>query len=160
MVTPVLATLGYILSPDGKQVLMIHRNKRPDDLHYGKYNGLGGRLEVGEDVATCMKREIREESGLEVDQMTLRGSIMWQGFGKQGQDWFGFIFRIDRWHGEQHSGNAEGSLVWVPLDSLATLPMWPSDRYFLPMVFDQDERPFHGHMLFRNGECLSWTYQR
>ena len=36
MYTPILATLGYILSPDKQQVLMIHRNKRPNDLHYGK----------------------------------------------------------------------------------------------------------------------------
>ncbi|PIE88813.1 MAG: 7,8-dihydro-8-oxoguanine triphosphatase, partial [Acidobacteria bacterium] len=33
MYTPIMATLGYILSPDGKQVLMIHRNKRKDDQH-------------------------------------------------------------------------------------------------------------------------------
>src|SRR5579884_2943319 len=28
--TPILATLGYILSPDGRRVLLIHRNRRPD----------------------------------------------------------------------------------------------------------------------------------
>ena len=43
--TPILATLGYVLSPDGKRVLMIHRNTRPDDQHWGKYNGLGGKIE-------------------------------------------------------------------------------------------------------------------
>ena len=39
--TPILATLGYVFSPDGRRVLMIHRNARPDDAHLGKYNGLG-----------------------------------------------------------------------------------------------------------------------
>ena len=48
--TPILATLGYVLSPDGRRVLLIHRNRRPDDAHFGKYNGLGGKLEAGEDV--------------------------------------------------------------------------------------------------------------
>ncbi|MET0288590.1 MAG: 7,8-dihydro-8-oxoguanine triphosphatase, partial [Pseudoxanthomonas sp.] len=33
--TPIVATLGYVLSPDGKQVLMIHRNARPNDIHLG-----------------------------------------------------------------------------------------------------------------------------
>ena len=42
--TPILATLAYILSPDGTQTLLIHRNARGDDQHYGKYNGLGGKL--------------------------------------------------------------------------------------------------------------------
>ena len=54
-----LATLGYVLSPDGKQVLLIHRNRRPDDAHFGKYNGLGGKLEADEDVVGGMRREIR-----------------------------------------------------------------------------------------------------
>ena len=114
MYSPILATLGYILSPDGKQVLMIHRNKRPDDIHYGKYNGLGGRIEPNEDIVSGMRREIFEESGLTAERMTLRGTISWPGFGKQGQDWFGFIFRIESWHGELHEGNLEGTLAWVP----------------------------------------------
>ena len=50
--------------PDGASVLMIHRNTRPDDLHYGKYNGLGGKLDSDEDVATGMRREIHEEAGI------------------------------------------------------------------------------------------------
>src|SRR5205809_1448815 len=41
--TPVLATLGYVLSRDGRRVLLVHRNKRPGDAHLGKYNGLGGK---------------------------------------------------------------------------------------------------------------------
>ena len=160
MFKPVLATLGYILSPDGSQVLMIHRNKRPDDLHFGKYNGLGGRLEADEDIVSGMRREILEESGLIADRTILRGTISWPGFGKNGEDWFGFIFRIESWHGEVHQGNHEGTLEWVPLDAIYTLSLWPSDRNFLPMVFDDDPRLFHGCMPYSNGEMVSWSYQR
>jgi len=158
--TPVLATLGYILSPDGKQVLMIHRNKRPDDIHYGKYNGLGGKLEAIEDVISGLRREILEESGLIVDHAILRGTISWPGFGKNGEDWFGFIFRIEGWHGEVLAGNHEGTLEWVPLDAISTLSLWPSDHNFLPLVFDDDPHPFHGIMPYNNGEMVSWSYQR
>jgi 8-oxo-dGTP diphosphatase len=160
MFKPVLATLGYITSEDGSQVLMIHRNKRPDDLHYGKYNGLGGRMEPGEDVLSGMRREIREESGLVAERVILRGTISWPGFGKKGEDWFGFIFRIESWHGEMHEGNHEGTLEWVPCDSLLTLPLWPSDRLFLPMVFDDDPRLFYGYMPYHNGEMVDWHYER
>jgi 8-oxo-dGTP diphosphatase len=160
MFKPVLATLGYILSSDGSEILMIHRNKRPDDLHFGKYNGLGGRLEANEDIASGMRREILEESGLMAESMALRGTISWPGFGKKGEDWFGFIFRIESWHGETSTGNHEGTLEWVPLTSLSTLSLWPSDRLFLPMVFDDDPRPFHGYMPYHNGEMVSWSYER
>lgn len=43
--TPIIATLGYVLSPDQCRVLMIHRNARSGDAHLGKYNGLGGKVE-------------------------------------------------------------------------------------------------------------------
>src|SRR3546814_1373892 len=56
--TPIVATLGYVLSPDGRQVLMLHRNARADDHHLGKYNGLGGKIEPDEDVLAGMRREI------------------------------------------------------------------------------------------------------
>src|SRR6476659_6756461 len=95
----ILATLGYILSPDGTQVLMIHRNRRPNDAHFGKYNGLGGKLEAGEDIVSGMKREIREEAGIECESLRLRGTISWPGFGLGGDDWFGFVFRVDRFRG-------------------------------------------------------------
>ena len=148
------------MSPDGKQVLMIHRNKRTDDIHYGKYNGLGGKLEADEDVISGLRREIEEESGLVVDSALLRGTISWPGFGKNGEDWFGFIFRIEHWHGEVLPCNHEGTLEWVPLDALLDLSLWPSDHHFLPMVFDDDPRAFHGSMPFNNGEMVSWSYQR
>ena len=160
MFKPILATLGYLISADKSQVLMIHRNKRPHDLHYGKFNGLGGRLEPGEDIVSGMRREIHEESGLIADRLTLRGTISWPGFGKDGEDWFGFIFLIENWHGELNGGNHEGTLEWIPLNMLFTLPLWPSDHNFLPMVFDSDPRQFHGCMPYHNGEMVNWRYER
>ncbi len=78
--TPILATLGYVLSPDRKRVLMIHRNARGDDHHLGKYNGLGGKLETDEDVVAGMRREIHEEAGIDCTELSLRGTISWPGF--------------------------------------------------------------------------------
>jgi len=155
-----LATLVYVLSPDRSQVLMLHRNKRSDDIHYGKYNGLGGKVESHEDVVTGALRETREESGLEVTSLVLRGTVLWPGFGPKGQDWFGFIFRGEGYDGTPHEGNAEGTLEWVSLAALATIPMWDSDHEWLPMVFDNDPRQFHGVMPYHEGQMVSWSYQR
>ncbi len=155
--TPVLATLGYVVSPDRRQVLMIHRAGRADDLHAGKYNGLGGKLDPGEDVVTGMCREVREEAGIEIDDMVLRGTISWPSFGKHGEDWFGFIFRIDRWHGEFLSANHEGTLGWVEIDRVMDLPLWEGDRHFLPLVLGEERRQFHGVMPYRAGRPVSWS---
>lgn len=158
--TPIAATLGYVLSPDGRSVLLIHRNARADDQHLGKYNGLGGKLESGEDVVAGMRREIFEEAGIHCEQMRLRGTINWPGFGKRGEDWFGFVFLITRYTGTAFTSNHEGNLEWVPLDRLHEVPMWEGDREFLPMVFDDDPRPFHGVMPYKGGRLVSWQYSR
>src|ERR1700756_940905 len=136
--TPILATLGYVLSSDRRRVLLIHRNARPDDPHLGKYNGLGGKLEATEDVAAGMCREIREEAGIECLDLSLRGTISWPGFGKQGEDWFGFLFVVTRFSGTPLERNPEGALEWVAVDQVLELPLWEGDRHFLPLVFDTD----------------------
>ena len=156
--TPILATLGYVLSPDGRRVLLIHRNKRAGDAHLGKYNGLGGKLETGEDVVACLRREIREEAGIECELVRLCGTISWPGFGAQGEDWFGFIFRIDRYSGEPFIENSEGALEWVEVERITTLPLWEGDHYFLPLVFGPDARQFHGVMPYRDGRPVAWSY--
>ncbi|SDY01720.1 8-oxo-dGTP diphosphatase [Micromonospora pattaloongensis] len=156
----ILATLGYVLSPDGTRVLMIRRDRRPDDLHFGYYNGLGGKLEPGEDVVAGMRREIREEAGLECADVELAGTVSWPGFGRNGENWFGFLFRIPSWTGQPRQDCPEGTLVWTELaDILAgRVPMWESDRHFLPLVFAAQPRVFHGSMPFSNGRAISWTY--
>ena len=157
---PIIGTLGYVLSPEGDQVLMIHRNARPEDEHLGKYNGLGGKLEADEDVVAGMRREILEEAGITCEEMRLRGTISWPGFGKNGEDWLGFVFLITRYAGTPFTRNPEGTLEWKPRATLMDLPMWEGDRHFLPLVFDDDPRAFHGVMPYRNGRPMSWSHSR
>ncbi|PHR30440.1 MAG: 7,8-dihydro-8-oxoguanine triphosphatase [Desulfotalea sp.] len=160
MYTPIMATLGYILSPDGKKTLMVHRNKRKTDQHLGKYNGLGGKMQRGEDIYTCLVREIEEEANIICEDVVLRGTINWTGFGPNGEDWFGFIYLIKSFKGSPNSTNEEGDLLWVDIDRIMELPMWEGDRFFLPLVFDNDPRVFHGFMPYENASPLAWNYTR
>ena len=160
MHTPIIGTLGFILSVDKTQVLLIHRQGRTDDYHSGKFNGLGGKMEPHESVSQCMKREIFEEAGITCTKMSLRGTINWTDFGPHGEDWLGFIFLISDFSGTPYTTNEEGTLAWYPVDQLAKLVMWPGDRHFLPLVFDHDPRVFHGFMPYKNGQPVSWDFQR
>ena len=158
--TPILATLGYVLAPDRRRVLLVHRNARPGDQHLGKYNGLGGKLEADEDVIAGMRRELFEEAGIVATALSLRGTISWPGFGKQGEDWFGFVFLITAFEGEPPTSNVEGALEWIEIERILDLPLWEGDRHFLPLVFDADPRAFHGVMPYRDGKLLSWHCER
>jgi 8-oxo-dGTP diphosphatase len=161
--TPVVTTLGYVMGDGGERVLMIHRDTRRDDQHFGKYNGLGGKLRDDEDVVSCMIREVEEESGIrcEPEQLRLAGTISWPGFGKGGdEDWFGFIFRIDGVATDVRlrERSEEGHLSWIRVDGLLDLPMWEGDRLFLPLVLADPLRQFHGVMPYHQGRMVSWHY--
>lgn len=171
--TPRVGTLGYILDRDAGRVLMIRRDKRPDDDHFGKINGLGGKVEPDEDIVSSLRRELLEEAAIEVTSLSLRGTVTWTNFGPKREQWLGFVFLVDGWTGQIPEENEEGSLEWIDLDRLlaacdrnpevraaADLPMWAGDRHFIPLVFDGDERAFHGSMPYEGDRPLRWSFER
>lgn len=125
-----LATLCYVRQ-DGR-TLMLHRNRRKDDYHHGKYNGLGGKLEPGESPEQCLKREVLEESGLEVLEWRLNGFITFPTFDGTN-DWYVFVYTVTGFRGELID-SPEGELHWIEDDALLTLNLWEGDRVFLPWL--------------------------
>jgi 8-oxo-dGTP diphosphatase len=126
----ILATLCYLKS-NGK-TLMIHRNKRPDDIHAGKWNGLGGKFEAGESPEDCVIREVKEESGLTIQSPHLHGLLIFTNF--KGKDWYVFVFTAHEFAGELSQDVSEGRLEWIPNDEILRLPLWDSDSIFLPWL--------------------------
>lgn len=140
-----LATLVYVKRPG--QTLMLHRVKRQHDMHQGKWNGLGGKLEPGETPEECAVREVAEESGLQIAAPALRGFLTFPGFSA-GEDWYCFVFVARTFTGELID-SAEGVLAWIDDDRLLELPLWPGDRIFLPWL-DQ-ERFFSAKFVYVDG---------
>src|SRR5512139_680829 len=125
-----LATLCYIRR--SAQTLMVHRVKKVNDIHEGKWNGLGGKLEPGESPEECAVREIIEESGLHASHMYLKGFLTFPLFAKN-EDWYAFVFIVDRFDGELIE-SYEGNLEWIDNDKLLGLNLWEGDRLFLPCL--------------------------
>jgi 8-oxo-dGTP diphosphatase len=130
----ILATLCYV-KQNGK-TLMIHRDKRPNDIHAGKWNGLGGKFEAGESPEDCVIREVREESGLTICAPHLHGLLTFVNF--KGNDWYVFVYTADEFQGELTRDVSEGSLEWIPDGEILRLPLWDSDSVFLPWL-NQEE---------------------
>ena len=113
----ILATLCY-LQKDG-QTLMLHRVKKENDVHAGKWNGLGGKFKAGETPEECARREILEESGLLAENLILKGVITFPEFS-QAEDWYAFVFVVTKFKG-QLIESPEGNLNWIPNDQLLDL---------------------------------------
>ena len=144
----ILATLVYVVKDD--QVLMIHRNQRLDDLHFDKYNGLGGKFEEGESPRQCAIRELKEESGLDAHKLTLKGHILFPKFDKHGRDWLVFIYTVQEFKGELIKLNHEGELKWIPKNKILELNLWEGDKQFLPHVFSNST--FEGVIVYQDGK--------
>lgn len=125
-----LATLCYL--KQNSKTLMVYRNKKPNDIHAGKWNGLGGKFEPGESPEDCVIREVREESGLEIRNPHLHGLLLFTNF--KGNDWYVFVFTAREFTGELSASSPEGRLEWVDDEQLTELNLWESDQIFFPWI--------------------------
>jgi len=144
-----LATLCY-LRRDG-QTLMIHRVKKANDMHEGKWNGLGGKLNPGESPEECAVREIFEESGLKARSPQFKGFLTFPAFSQE-EDWYVFVYVVEDFEGELID-SAEGNLSWVDNPDLVSLNLWEGDSIFLPWL----DRPgiFSGKFIYKEGRLVS-----
>jgi 8-oxo-dGTP diphosphatase len=144
-----LATLCY-LRRDG-QTLMIHRIKKANDMHAGKWNGLGGKLNPGESPEECAVREVFEESGLKVHNPHLKGILTFPAFS-QDEDWYVFVYVVEDFEGELID-SAEGNLRWIDNADLTGLNLWEGDPIFLPWLDRQGI--FSGKFIYIDGKLVS-----
>lgn len=71
----------------------------------------GGHVEAGESITASVVREVREETGLTVQNPTLCG--VKQFWLDDGVRYIVFLFRADQFSGELH-GSEEGDAFWLP----------------------------------------------
>ena len=147
-----LATICYI--DNGKELLFLHRNKKPNDVHEGKWISVGGKLEVGETPDECAKREIFEETHLVVKEMDFRGIITFPKF-TPGQDWYTYVFKITDFEGELISDkeSREGTLEWVPYNQVLSKPTWEGDYEIFKWILE-DVPFFSAKFLYENQQLI------
>lgn len=148
-----LATLCYVTKEN--KTLMLYRNKKQNDYHEGKWNGLGGKFEIGETPEECAVREIKEEAGLTVKSLKLKGFITFPLFNGK-EDWYVFLFVIDKFDGDLID-SPEGKLEWIDNNKLLELNLWDGDKIFIPWLFQ--EKFFSAKFNYEKGEYKDYSVE-
>jgi len=135
--TVVPRTLSFLLNGDDVLLLRLPSN-HPD--WPGCYNGVGGHIEVGEDAAGAARREIREETGLDAEDLRLRGTVLIETGRTPGIALYVFSGSA---HGTPIIADGVGEPRWVNRAELAQLPFVEDVPTLIGLVLESPEEfPF------------------
>lgn len=120
--------VGFLFAPDFGEVLLIEKD-RPE-WQAGLLNGLGGKVEPGEMPLAAMRREFREEAGLDVSG--------WELFCRRTGDW-GVVHCFAATGDVRAARTVESEPVRVvPVRALPTLRTVPSVQWMVPLALDPE----------------------
>lgn len=149
-------TLSFVLC--GQQVLLL-RGAPDKRLWPNRLNGIGGHVEANEDVYSAARREIIEETGLEVDRLQLC-AIVNIPTSTPNRGILLFVFRAEVETAKVHPSE-EGKLKWFPVNALPALSELVEDLpILLPRVLAiaPDAPPIFGLYQYDNSGRLRVTF--
>ena len=129
-----MTTLCYI-EKDGRY-LMLHRNKKENDINHDKWIVVGGHFLENESPEDCLLREVREETGLTLTSYRFRGLITFISDEWQTEYMCLFTASSDE---DPSIDCDEGELVWVDKRLIPELNLWEGDRIFLNLLETRED---------------------
>ncbi len=145
-----IGTLCYIKKDD--KTLMLHRIKKQNDIHEGKWIGLGGKLEKGESPEECIIREVKEESGLNIYNPVLKGILTFPNF--KGEDWYVFLYTTSNFSGEVKECS-EGKLEWIENNKIKEINISKGDRLFLEWM--EKKKMFSAKFIYKEDKLEDYS---
>lgn len=123
-------TLGFVFTADTRRVLLI-RKQRPA-WQAGKINGVGGKLEPGESPVDGVRREVYEETGLDVpNEQWIATATM------QAEDWRVYVFSATLTTDPAAvESRTDEPVAWYPLDALPD-GMIGNLTWLIPLCLDR-----------------------
>ncbi len=139
----VVPSVVAIVQDDQGRVLMIHKTDN------NKWALPGGGHEIGESIADTVVREVKEETGYDVEVETITGTytdpshVMAYDDGEVRQQ-FSIAFRARLVGGEARTSSESDRVEWVESDKIDGLDLHPSMRLRIAHALGTNERPVIG----------------
>jgi len=103
---------------------------------FGLYTGVGGKTNFNEDINSSCVREVKEETGLIVDKVRLRGVVK-TVLENEPSSWILFVYTADRFCGNLISCD-EGELEWVDFNKIYSKNLIGFIKKILPTILEKD----------------------
>ena len=116
----------------------------------GKWNGFGGKVGTGETIENAAKRELQEEAGVKVNELTKVGIIDFE-FKGNPEILHVHIFKSDSFLGQPRESE-EMEPRWFHVNEIPFKEMWPDDIYWMPLLLGG--KKFKGKFLFGEGDII------
>jgi 8-oxo-dGTP diphosphatase len=136
--------------------LLINKEKK---FWMGRWNGVGGKIEQGENPKASILREIEEETTIHLTDVRLRGTVTWStNQTKLGGMYLYDVILSDDFELTTPFKNEEGILDWKDEEWILhpenkgiadTLP------HYLPLVL-KDKHSYNHYFDFEKGEMKSY----
>ena len=120
---------------NGSDVLLL--KGAPDKrIWANRYNGVGGHVEVAEDIYAAALREVGEESGQQVSELSLKAVV---NIDAGDMDLGILMFVFVGWSEQRETiPSVEGELHWVRVDRLPEEELVEDLTWLLPRVLAMD----------------------
>jgi 8-oxo-dGTP pyrophosphatase MutT (NUDIX family) len=123
-------TLCFLLK--GNQVLLAMKKR---GFGVGKWNGVGGKMNKGENIVEAAVREANEEIGVAIVPSDLESMGVLRFYFENSPEWDQRceVFVTRQWEGEPIESE-EMRPQWYTINDLPFGEMWIDDPYWVPLV--------------------------
>ena len=135
--------LCYITDKENDRILLIEKLR---GMGTGLINGPGGHIELEETAREATVREVKEETGIDIDIDALeeRGLLHFQF--ADGLSMIGYVFFTSTFSGELIERSDETIPFWCDMDRIDFSRMWEDDAIWLKPALEG--HTFEGYFIF------------